>query len=242
MGSCVALPALTLAAYFVCLWLAPDFSRVFLHGEDAAIEMGTAALFLATSCGAIGLVARTRGAVPAIYRTFYVLIALAGVFVGLEEISYGQKLFHWNSPEWFTQHNSKAETNLHNMLGSKPSDHMRALASVGCPLLCVALPLATLARRGLYRPGHWAYYLLPRMELAMLAMVTLALTVLNKVPSVKGMAMWTGHLGELKELYWSAAALGYVLILWRRLTATPGRVARGSESHADRESAHAKAA
>ncbi len=45
------------------------------------------------------------------------LIAMAFVFlfgVG-EEISWGQRIFKWQTPQWFCTYNTQCETNLHNL-------------------------------------------------------------------------------------------------------------------------------
>lgn len=42
--------------------------------------------------------------------------AVFSVFVAGEEISWGQRLFHVQSSEFFKEHNAQGETNLHNMV------------------------------------------------------------------------------------------------------------------------------
>ena len=51
-------------------------------------------------------------------KTFIVMLTLLGclfVFGLLEEISYGQRIFGFESPEWFKEHNTQEEFNLHNL-------------------------------------------------------------------------------------------------------------------------------
>ncbi len=216
MTGYVILPALLFASYFACLHFSPPLAKQIFHTERGTIEMGTAFSFTVASCIAAWLFFKTRAVVAGRFRVLYCMFAIAGLFVALEELSYGQKLFHWNSPEWFAENNLKSETNLHNMFGSKPSNRLRAIATIGCPICCIVLPVIRRARQG-YRPGEWAYYLLPRYELAAMTVLTILLTVFNKIPSIKGMATWTGHLGEFKELYWGIIAACYAGILSRRL-------------------------
>lgn len=47
---------------------------------------------------------------------FWLLLGIAALYVALEEISWGQQFFDWESPEFFQKHNLQGETNLHNML------------------------------------------------------------------------------------------------------------------------------
>ncbi len=53
---------------------------------------------------------------PNPYRVFFTLLALACFYVVGEEISWGQRLFSFASPEFFQRHNLQQEFNLHNFL------------------------------------------------------------------------------------------------------------------------------
>ncbi len=50
------------------------------------------------------------------FRWFFGLLALACLYVVLEEISWGQRIFGFESPELFEKHNIQGETNLHNLV------------------------------------------------------------------------------------------------------------------------------
>jgi hypothetical protein len=213
----VVLPVLALFGYFECLLYFPHFTKKYVHREDGVIELGTAVAFLIAGSVAARLAWKTRSFVPTRYHIFYCLFAAAGLLVSLEEISYGQKFFEWSSPSWFMAHNKKGETNLHNAFGNKPTDVLRSVATIGCPVLCAILPAWIRVRKSGWPAGSWKYYLLPGTELATIAGLTIVLTVFNKIPSIKRLTTWSGHLGEIKELYWGIAAACYVAILWRRL-------------------------
>jgi hypothetical protein len=52
-------------------------------------------------------------------RTFLAMtafIAFVGLFGAGEEISWGQRIFNWDSPEYFLEHNKQEETGLHNLV------------------------------------------------------------------------------------------------------------------------------
>jgi len=46
---------------------------------------------------------------------FVGLLVLGLIFVGLEEVSWGQWFFYFNSPEYFKETNLQRETNIHNL-------------------------------------------------------------------------------------------------------------------------------
>ena len=50
---------------------------------------------------------------------FYILIALFFLLIGLEEISWGQRLLGLNSPDFFKNYNSQSEITFHNLVWVK---------------------------------------------------------------------------------------------------------------------------
>ncbi len=80
--------------------------------EDGVAEWVTAMVLAwgALLAAAVALYARQRPR----RRTWWVIAALM-LFGALEEISWGQRIFGWESPAWFLQHNAQLETNVHNL-------------------------------------------------------------------------------------------------------------------------------
>lgn len=212
------LPVASLLAYFLLLGTLPTRWVRFLLSETGPVELGTALLFFAASFVAVGHLRRHRD-VPAGYRALFVLFAIAGLFVALEEISYGQHLVEFESPQWFMENNKQQETNLHNLIGSKPSRRVRTLGNISFPVFCLVLPLIFLRNREAWTPGHWPYYLLPRTELISLTIVSLLVTVPKKFPENMLAHDWQTRLGEVKEFYWALIAFLYICLMSKRLTA-----------------------
>jgi hypothetical protein len=91
------------------------FSTAFAM-EDGPVEWGTAiALFLSAVVlfRNFGALARQRNLAGAVFTLLY---ALLFVFGAGEEISWGQRVFNWESGEFFTERNFQQETNLHNLV------------------------------------------------------------------------------------------------------------------------------
>ena len=193
-----------------------------LFSEQGPIELGTAALFAFAGVAAAGIALRSQDAVPRFYRLLLVCFALAAFVVAFEEVSWGQHLFGWTTPSWFDTHNKQAEINLHNLAGNKPSNWLRTVAYVVFPAGFLVLPLVATALPGAYRPGHWTYYLLPRLELATLIVLSSVVTVPNDLPhALVGDYRMGGELRELTELYQAWAAAAYAWILRRRFSTLP---------------------
>lgn len=99
---CIAGAYLIMALCFPRLYILATYED--LVGEWAQFFLFTLTMLLA----ARQAYAATR------FRLFFSLLALACFYVAGEEISWGQRLFDIQTPDFFDQHNLQGETNLHN--------------------------------------------------------------------------------------------------------------------------------
>ncbi|WP_198246465.1 tetratricopeptide repeat protein [methane-oxidizing endosymbiont of Gigantopelta aegis] len=86
---------------------------IFATYEDMYGEWGQAFFFLAT------FIFSTLNAINSAtgrYRWFFMLLALASFYTFMEEISWGQRLLGYDTPEFFAKHSYQDEANLHNLL------------------------------------------------------------------------------------------------------------------------------
>jgi hypothetical protein len=112
----VAPIAITVACLALCV---PPAGRRFYDwviSENKPVEMATFVLALAAAIMAVrlALVLIRRAAAP-FAGVFYVLFALGMFFIGMEEISWGQQIFGWETPPDWGQANAQNETTLHNL-------------------------------------------------------------------------------------------------------------------------------
>lgn len=230
----IVLPILGVPAYFLLLAVLPEASAEAFVSENGPVELGTAVFYVLAAAAAIRHCRRFRAGVLRRYRVMFWMFAATALFVALEELSYGQHLLGFESPDWFEEHNKQTEMNLHNLFGSKPSSLMRNAASVALPVFCIALPIwyrwgrprrqSEPASRGQSaNERHWSFYLLPGLQLAALIIVAQAATLPRRIPDSPFCGAWIERLGELKELYWSIAAYLYVAILTRRMLRAASR-------------------
>ncbi len=101
----------------------PSESMIYVTQEDGLIEYLTALCFLISSllCFTLFVKGRFRdGEYQERYqsyrqRLFFLLLALV-LFCGFgEEISWGQRIFGFGTPELFMEHNVQKEFNIHNL-------------------------------------------------------------------------------------------------------------------------------
>ena len=104
---------------FTLAYAVLGFSEQYNSGfavEDGPVEYGTALFLLFSSFAlmwqAIGA-ATARRVVGALLLGFYALLFIFGAG---EEISWGQRIFGWETTGYFAEHNVQGETNLHNLM------------------------------------------------------------------------------------------------------------------------------
>ncbi|MEE2526544.1 hypothetical protein V0U79_09210 [Hyphobacterium sp. HN65] len=91
-------------------------------------------------------------------RPVYALIALACFFIAGEELSWGQWIFHWSTPDSLAEVNLQNETNLHNLVDPRLYDVVYAV--IGWATLLTALFAAGLINRSARTGDFIVFYLL----------------------------------------------------------------------------------
>jgi len=119
MGMIIVSYAIVLASYF--LILLPSDVILALLSEDGLIENVGAISFLLASGVFFFVYAYSSGmgnrfGRPRTQRNvFYFLLGILFLICFGEEVSWGQRAFHWMTPGWLEEMNVQGETNLHNI-------------------------------------------------------------------------------------------------------------------------------
>ena len=157
-----SLGALVLVAAWFMDW--PDVCEIMLRRDvDGAgvLEWATPVVLLPGIWAGAAVSVRLRGdAHASLLRTWVIVWTLACVYFAGEEISWGQWIFDWDTPEAIRSINIHGETNLHNMtnlLDNIPRFLVELLIVVGG----LILPLWRKVRaQVLDENGIW-YWILP---------------------------------------------------------------------------------
>lgn len=102
----------------VCFFLRGIPSMNLLYGEDRLLETLTAILFIGSGVllfGAAMFHSRQSAEHRKVVVVLLVGIAIAFLLFGLEEISWGQRLFGWSTPAVLERINDQGELNVHNL-------------------------------------------------------------------------------------------------------------------------------
>jgi hypothetical protein len=144
--------------------LPADLYSQYIASENGVVELLTPiALAPGIVFGILSLL--KRQALPNISsRLWIALVTLGAIYMAGEEVSWGQWLFYWDTPEAFSEINDQNETNLHNTsawLDQKPRLLLELWALAG------AIRIWVLDFRGRKTdPGTTAYWFWPSRPLA----------------------------------------------------------------------------
>lgn len=182
---------LTFAACMVFLQVFDSAAAGRVTREDGVVEWSTALLYLA----AAGLFAWLAWKGPR--RGWFWRLGLAVMFVLVagEEISWGQRLLGFGTPETFENANVQQEFNLHNLDGIHGNVRAAGLLIVG--VLCFLMPLAD----RLIEPVHrlFQHFAVPVFPLQATFAVALAMGFMVYPRIVSGEVVFA--MDEVAELF-----------------------------------------
>ena len=133
------LAAFLLTAGIVYLHTQAPVAYMRLITEDEFGEYATAVSYLVMAAFFALLVVQADGKLR---RLLWLFIALCAFFVGMEEISWGQRLFHLPTPEVLQESNVQGELSLHNLIETDPLHTVAAWLIIVAIVISAALLLA----------------------------------------------------------------------------------------------------
>ncbi|MGH1399456.1 MAG: hypothetical protein ACRBCT_09615, partial [Alphaproteobacteria bacterium] len=149
-----------------------------------------------------------------IWLTLWVgIAALATFYVAVEEISWGQHIFEWGTPDFWQQVNDQSETNLHNTsswLDQKP----RAILLIGVIVGGLIIPLLTRIKPEILPQTFTIIY--PSAILSVTAALALLVKIIDKGQDAADIVLLS-RASEVEELYLFYFVLLYLIILRRRV-------------------------
>ena len=198
-------------SYLPVFFLSNDTLR-FLTIEDGFYESVTAWLFLAATIVFLYAFVRARPR-----NVFFLLFVLAFFFAAGEEISWGQRIFHFATPASFEANNAQEEFNIHNLnfiqhetgIGTSLLGmilNFNRLFMLFCVLYTILIPLANTYSAGLRSQfsrlripivSAWFGALFVFNEIVCKALELYVISCQSNCPDVY----------EIKEAVWSLLAL-----------------------------------
>jgi len=199
---------------FPFLWVGMVGNDHMLKGESGFTELSTV-LFLFIAIGfCIASMSMTQRLHMSGFIKAWLLVLIAGAaYFALEELSYGQHIFGWGTPEGLSELNDQQETNLHNvhaLFDQVP----RALLTLGILVGGVILPLYRKFRSRPLREDARFYWQWPTMDC-----VTVGILVILYRPIFTLIETDIVSTGENKEQFFALFIMLYCVSLYARFRA-----------------------
>jgi hypothetical protein len=220
-GVLLAAPLVAVAGMTLLL----PFRDVFfwLTDEDSVVEWAQFACLLGIvlASGAVTVVAAQRRMTWA--ALLFGAITLAAVFVTGEEISWGQRVFGWATPEILSEANRQNESNIHNIV---PIQRAFGIAELLAGAYGLFVPLVLVAAPQRWRLPQQAYLVAPSLALGSAFAVALVYRF-SRLTFLDDAGRAANRYGELAELVLYAAILVHLALSARRLRLPSSRGVSG---------------
>ena len=170
--------ALITVVYFIAYYDAEFYFR-WIAGELGLLELGQPVIAAVAACYGLRILA-LRPAWPKKWLgPWTVLLVLGCIYIVGEEVSWGQQLVGWGTPEWMDRLNDQGETNLHN-ISSWFDQKPRGLLEISIVIGGIGYPAWSryAARKG-RKPKESEYWLWPTI----VCLPTAVLAELSSLPS-----------------------------------------------------------
>lgn len=222
----LVLDVLFVIAYWTLYGIDPVFHNRYIRNEDRAVEWITFAGFFLASLVLAGVAIR-RASRPRLGTLYLAGLAFFFFVCAGEEISWGQRIFGFKTPDAIKQSNEQKEFNLHNL--DTRLFHPVAIVSAFMKVFGIGLPLLCWWRRRGADAAWRGYLPAPAVVTAFVFPEVLGLTVRQLKPFIR--AQWGDNVwmlirldtNELNEMYWGVAVL---LAAWTMHRAWAERIAR----------------
>lgn len=143
------------------------------------------------------------------------LAALCCIYVAGEEVSWGQHLLKWGTPEFWQSVNDQGETNLHNTsswLDQKP----RLLLTIGVYVGGLIIPLLIAFKKACLPQKFEAIY--PHAQFMAVALICIFIKISDKIQEPLGADFFWRN-AEIEELFLYYFVFLYLLLMKKRFVA-----------------------
>ncbi len=153
-------------------------------------------------------------AVNSYFLKFWFFLATCGcLYVAGEEVSWGQHIWDWATPQYWNQMNDQGETNLHNTsswLDQKP----RLVLQIG--IIFGALIYPILKKKNIFELPSNLDFIMPSPKLAVIALFVLVPQIIEKIFEIFDVVIFA-RFSEVQEIYIFYFVVLYVFILHRKI-------------------------
>lgn len=212
------LPVALLLIFFLVRYIEPEFYRKWIESEQGVLEWGVPLILLPGIYYGIKAGRLSKGLVEVKTRFWFILVTLGSIYFAGEELSWGQHLFFWETPETIGAINDQNETNLHNMsswFDQKPRIALELWALIGG----IFMPVYYCLRKEELRPENWQYWFWPTFVCLPVAVIAIMIKIPERIKDIFGLPPYAFEVrwSEVQEFYFAIFLSLYLVSVYRRL-------------------------
>ncbi|MEM9468742.1 MAG: hypothetical protein AAF988_01115 [Pseudomonadota bacterium] len=216
----VLIPVLSIIASIFIEYSINEEQRAWLVAENGPYEILQAVILIMALVIAIYTLFKTS----AKHKWLIAWVGFASLcclYVAGEEISWGQHILKWDTPEYWQALNDQGETNFHNTtsyLDQKP----RLLLVIGVYIGGLILPLMIFYKSKILEKPFFKRFevLYPTTQFFLLALICLFIKVTDKVSDFSSFNIFARN-AEIEELFIFYFVFLYLILMKKRLIAAP---------------------
>lgn len=193
--------------------ISPEYYSAHIDGELGLIELATPVIAIIGFVVGIATVRLAWTLVGKQEKIWYLLVTLGCFYFAGEELSWGQHLFGWGTPEYLEQINDQEETNIHNIsswFDQKPRLLLELWVLIGGVIMIVA-------KRGNSHGAHAWFW--PTVECFPTALLAILVRLPERIKSLFDLQQLPLELrfSEPQEYYFALFMLLYLAVAGQRL-------------------------
>lgn len=215
----IALLLLIIAIIIYC----PDAQmRLLINKEGGLVELGTPLLYVPAVIAGLFCIKHLKKLPAKWLMVWVMMVTAAGFYIAGEEISWGQQIFYWQTPEYMQEINDQGETNLHNTsswFDQKPRILLELWALIGG----ILVPLSVVFSKTRYSDDNWRYWFWPGPVCIPSAFISIAVKLPERYRDFfQGQLPYHLHIrySELQELFFAYFIMVYLLAMYEKLAAS----------------------
>lgn len=191
------LPLFLLVLLIIMEALLPSKYYSFFVGENGPLELFQFILIVLAALLSLFSLKLSLEQKRHLLSIFFFIIFTGTIYIGGEEVSWGQHFFNWSTPETWAKLNDQNETNLHNTsswLDQKP----RLILELGVIVGGIIIP--TLLRFKISALPKWLIYISPPGRMFVIALCFIIVKFSDKLGDLTSTVIFR-RASEMTEMY-----------------------------------------
>jgi len=213
------LPVGILVSFLLARVLDPAFYNQWVESEQGVLEWGVPLILLPGIYFGIRSLLQGKKIINVGVYLWLGVVTLGCVYFAGEELSWGQQLFGWETPEVFQTINDQNETNFHN-ISSWFDQKPRLLLELWVLAGGILAPAFMAVMKRKYKTGSHGYWFWPTTICIPAAIIAILIKIPERIKDVFELDPYRFEVrwSELQEFFFAVFLSLYLVSVYKRLS------------------------